>query len=162
MIKLIWAQTKTGVIGKNNQLAWSIDQELQHFRKATWNKDIIMGRKTFASLNFQPLKNRFNYILTSDPEKYQVYQNRYDNLIFINDVKPIIAKYANNPDNELFVIGGKIIYEIFLDSADQIIRSIVKKDYQGDIYISELDLNKFQKISEEDFDEFYIERWVRK
>ncbi|SYV96190.1 Dihydrofolate reductase, partial [Mycoplasma putrefaciens] len=118
-----------------------------------------MGRKRFASLNFQPLKNRFNYILTSDPEKYQVYQNRYDNLIFINDVKPIIAKYANNPDNELFVIGGKIIYEIFLDSADQIIRSIIKKDYQGDIYISELDLNKFQKISEEDFDEFYIERW---
>ncbi|EOA06984.1 Dihydrofolate reductase [Mycoplasma yeatsii 13926] len=162
MIKLIWAQTKNGVIGNNNSLPWDIKEEMQHFRRTTTKKDLVMGRKTFASLNYKPLKNRLNYVLTNNVDKYKDLEKEYDNLIIINSVDPIIEKYAKNQENEIFVIGGKIIYELFLDSADEIIRSIIKKDYQGDTFMRDLDVNKFDKISQEDYEEFYIERWVRK
>ena len=41
----IVAIDKHNCIGKNNQLAWHIKEDLQHFKALTTGKAIIMGRK---------------------------------------------------------------------------------------------------------------------
>ena len=46
----IVAMSENGVIGLNNQLPWSIPEELKHFKELTMNKTLIVGRKTFESI----------------------------------------------------------------------------------------------------------------
>ena len=52
-IDMIWAQDKSGGIGKNGKLPMDILEDLQNFKKITLGHPIIMGRKTWESLPFQ-------------------------------------------------------------------------------------------------------------
>lgn len=44
----IWAQDKSGIIGKDNQLPWHLPKDLKHFKETTLNQAILMGRVTFG------------------------------------------------------------------------------------------------------------------
>ncbi|WP_031543131.1 dihydrofolate reductase [Mesoplasma photuris] len=159
MISLIWAQTQKGVIGNKNSLPWSIPEEMKHFRATTLNSDILMGNKTFISMGQKPLPKRLNYVLSSNAKALSV--NNKDNLIYIDDISDLIKKYKNNPDNKLYVIGGSQIFNLFFDHADEIIRTIIKEDYEGDVYIENFNYNKLSKVKQIDYDEFYIEYFER-
>ncbi len=64
-IVLVAAVGENNVIGREGQLPWRLKSDLQHFRKVTINRPVIMGRKTFESIG-KPLKDRTNIVLTSD------------------------------------------------------------------------------------------------
>ena len=51
------------VIGVDNDLPWSLKDDLAHFKKYTLNKVIIMGCKTYESIG-RPLPNRINYVIS--------------------------------------------------------------------------------------------------
>jgi len=65
---LILARTISGGIGKNNQLPWTIPSDLKMFKKITTSgnqtNSIIMGRKTFDSINKRVLPNRYNIVVS--------------------------------------------------------------------------------------------------
>ena len=63
IISHLVAVSKNNVIGVNNDLPWSLKDDLAHFKKYTLNKIIIMGRKTFESIG-RPLPNRKNYVVS--------------------------------------------------------------------------------------------------
>jgi dihydrofolate reductase len=63
---LIAAVAENGVIGRANQLPWRLKSDMQHFRSATMNHPVIMGRRTFQSL-FKPLQGRTAIVVTRDP-----------------------------------------------------------------------------------------------
>ena len=67
----IWAQTKNGVIGKDQVMPWHLPAELQHFKQTTMGHAILMGRVTYEGLNKRVLPNRTNIILSRD-DKYDV------------------------------------------------------------------------------------------
>ena len=50
IISLIAAMAENRAIGLKNQLPWRLSADLQHFKKLTLGKPIIMGRKTWESL----------------------------------------------------------------------------------------------------------------
>ena len=50
--------------------------------------------------------------------------------------------------NEIFIIGGKIIYDITLDIADRLYITHVDKEYDGDVFFKDIDYSKYSKISE--------------
>ncbi|HHU20900.1 MAG TPA: dihydrofolate reductase, partial [Acholeplasma sp.] len=61
MISLIVAMTRSGLIGKDNDLPWNYPEDLQYFKKTTLNKTVAMGEKTFLSIynrNQKPLPKR--------------------------------------------------------------------------------------------------------
>lgn len=60
---LISAVSNNWVIGKNNNIPWYIPEDLNHFKEVTLNNTVIMGRKTFESINNKLLKNRLNIII---------------------------------------------------------------------------------------------------
>ncbi|MEY4194566.1 MAG: hypothetical protein RLZZ226_934, partial [Pseudomonadota bacterium] len=62
-ISLIVAMAENGIIGRNGTMPWHIPADLKYFRQVTWEKSIIMGRKTFDSLG-RPLPGRHNIILS--------------------------------------------------------------------------------------------------
>src|SRR6187402_2855308 len=63
IISLIVAASFNNAIGKNNQLLWHLPQDLKFFKNTTWGMVVVMGRKTFESVN-KPLPGRVNIVIT--------------------------------------------------------------------------------------------------
>ena len=66
MLSLVVARARNGAIGKDNQIPWHAPEDLAFFQRETTGGAIIMGRKTWESLPFKPLKNRLNCVVSSD------------------------------------------------------------------------------------------------
>lgn len=64
-VAIVVAVADNGVIGRGNELPWDLPDDLQHFKRTTMGRPIIMGRKTFESIG-RPLRGRLNIILTRD------------------------------------------------------------------------------------------------
>ena len=62
-VAIVVAVADNGVIGRGNALPWDLPDDLQHFKRTTMGRPIIMGRKTFESIG-RPLPGRLNIILT--------------------------------------------------------------------------------------------------
>ena len=68
ILKAIAAMSENRVIGKNNQMPWHIPEELDWFKRMTLNHIILMGRKTFDSINRRVLPKRRTVVMTSSKD----------------------------------------------------------------------------------------------
>ena len=68
-VRLVWAQSANGVVGRDNTLPWRIPEDLARFRALTTGATVVMGRRTWESLpaRFRPLPDRRNVIVTRNP-----------------------------------------------------------------------------------------------
>ena len=64
IISHLVARSANNIIGSNNDLPWSLKDDLLHFKSYTLHKPILMGRKTFESIG-KPLPNRTSIVVTS-------------------------------------------------------------------------------------------------
>ena len=64
-IIIIAAMSQNRVIGKDNDLPWSIKENLAYFKERTLGWPCIMGRKTWESLPKKPLPGRLNIIVSN-------------------------------------------------------------------------------------------------
>ena len=62
---MVVAANNNGIIGKNKRLLWEIPEDMKNFRRLTMHNIVVMGRKTYESLPFGPLKMRINIVITS-------------------------------------------------------------------------------------------------
>ena len=133
-----------GGIGYNNCLPWDIKSELYLFKQITGNKDqykqnaVIMGRKTWDSLLYKPLKDRINIVITSD-NKF----TNYDNIISFSNIDSAFEFCEQSINiNKVFVIGGKSIYDLclnddkYLKNIQEIYISIIYKYYTCNIFVN--------------------------
>jgi len=142
MVSLIVAIGKNNLIGKGNLLPWRYKEDLQYFKKTTLNKKVIMGEATFKSIlsyNNKPLPNRTSIIATLSGYTYP-------NIETTNDIIKYLKEFPK--DEEIFIIGGKIIYDLTLDLADRLYITHVNKEYDGDVFFKDIDYSKYNKISE--------------
>ena len=65
-VSLIWAMSRNGVIGRDNALPWHLPREMKHFMSTTRGHPVIMGRRTFESMDRRPLPKRANVVVTSN------------------------------------------------------------------------------------------------
>lgn len=67
---LVWAQADGGVIGRDGGMPWHVPEDLAHFKDVTLGAPVIMGRKTWESLNprYRPLPGRRNLVVTRQPD----------------------------------------------------------------------------------------------
>ena len=63
IITLLVAAAENNAIGKNNQLLWSLPNDMKFFKNTTWGMAVVMGRKTYESVD-KPLPGRFNIVIT--------------------------------------------------------------------------------------------------
>jgi dihydrofolate reductase len=63
-IVLVAAVAENGVIGRDGAMPWRIKSDMQHFRKLTMGKPVVMGRKTYLSLSLKPLPGRTNIVVS--------------------------------------------------------------------------------------------------
>ena len=138
MLSIIVAIGPNNVIGKGNDLPWHYPEDLKYFKKITLNHPVFMGYNTFLSIFNRlgkPLPKRTNYVLT--------YENELPGgAIPIKDLKEL-------PDEEIFVIGGKMIYEMMLPYADKLYITHVKREHEGDVFFPKINYDNYILISKE-------------
>jgi len=150
---LIAAIARNRVIGKNGKLPWHIPEDLARFKQLTTGHTVIMGRKTFDSLD-KPFPNRVNIVITSN---------------VINGVKSYpsleFALQALNNEKEVFVIGGGRVYTNALRFADELRLTLLDRDVDGDTYFppyQEILKRNFRLIKEEHGTGVTFAHYIRK
>jgi dihydrofolate reductase len=112
-IVIIAAVADNGVIGDNGELPWYYPEDLKHFRRITVCHSVIMGRKTFDSIEERPggeLPKRRNIVLTR--QGVSLDQSR---VIEARSVDQAVEQAGNKGEQRAYVIGGQSIYEQFLN-----------------------------------------------
>jgi dihydrofolate reductase len=140
---MIWAENQVGVIGDHNKIPWHIPNDLKRFKSLTTGKDIVMGFKTWDSLPVKPLPERTNYVLT-----HKTSSQLGAGAIKIDSIQAIIDLSATK---DVFVIGGKTLYQALIKYADFLYVTIVDNKHQGDTVMN-LNLSGFVEIKREEFD----------
>ena len=140
MINLIWAMTKTNLIGKGNLMPWHIKEDLVYYKSKTAGKTVVMGEETYYSLKgyykTRPLPYGTIYVASLNPDL------KLDDAIVIND----LIGFVTNFKDELWVVGGATIYKLTLPYADRLYISFVKGNYEGDKYFPQIDYSKYKLI----------------
>ncbi|MFJ1522437.1 dihydrofolate reductase [Spiroplasma sp. ald] len=157
MIKLLWAMDENNLIGQNNQLPWHLREELHHFKETTLGQTILFGRLTYEGIG-RPLSKRKTLVLTRQLD----YQINHPDVEVVTDLTAIINFYHQNPNEDIYICGGKKNYEATLPYADELIISYIKGKYQGDTYFPSFDLNQFTLIKSNEYQQFVIKYYKRK
>ncbi len=123
-ISIIAAMAKNRVIGHRGKMPWHLSEDLKHFRKITWGKPILMGRKTFEAIG-RPLPGRQNIIVS---------RNTQFRAAACTIVTSIEAGMAMAEGNELMVIGGATLYEALLPRAETLYLTLIDTDFPGDTF----------------------------
>lgn len=144
MISAIVAVDNNWGIGFNGDLLEHIPEDLRRFKELTFNKVVIMGRKTWDSLPKKPLPNRLNLVITR--------QGRFiDEMTIFLSLEEIISR-LNHLDNEdhWFIIGGGEIYKTLLPFCDNVYVTKIFKTYDKvDTYFPNLDNDPNWEIKEQ-------------
>jgi dihydrofolate reductase len=106
---LIWAQSTSGVIGRDGGIPWQLREDLLHFKEITAGHTVVMGRRTWDSLpaKVRPLPGRKNVVVT----------RQIDFMAQGATVVGSLDDALTDPDS--WVIGGQQIYTLALPRADR-------------------------------------------
>lgn len=137
-ISIIAAIGKNFELGKNNNLLWHISADLKRFKKLTSGHPVIMGRRTFDSINNKPLPNRRNIIITHSSEY------SFPDVEIVFSVDEAINRLGD--DEEVFILGGATIYKQFLPLADKMYLTLVDKEYEADTFFPRFDSSEWRTI----------------
>ena len=137
MISLVVARDRNGAIGKDGGIPWHAPEDLRRFKRETIGGAVIMGRTTWESLPFKPLKDRLNIVVSRDA-------SLADHVVGSVAAAMDLARAAGY--DRIYGIGGQGIYRDMLPLAHRLV-------------ITEVDL----EVDRPDafFPPFDPEAWVR-
>lgn len=134
MIYFVYARDRNYAIGKDNDMPWHLPADLQHFKRTTTGKTIVMGRKTFDSMN-APLPKRRNIVLTRNKD-FDV-----DGAEVVHTIKEV---QALSEQEDVYIIGGTEIFKLFWDLCDKQIVTVIDHVFEADTFVPPLDDNEWE------------------
>ena len=137
-LSLIVAVAKNGVIGADGRIPWHLPAELKIFKTATMGHHMIMGRRTWESIN-RLLPGRTTVIVTRRAD-YEV-----PGAIIAHSLDAAIA--ACKGDDEIFVIGGADLFRLALPHADRLYVTVVDIEPEGDTIMPEIEWSEWRVVS---------------
>ena len=138
---IIAALSENRVIGRDNTIPWHYPADLKHFIRTTKGHPVLAGRKTYESFKVRPLPNRFNIILTRNPD-YPVAPG----VIVCRNIERVMDKARDRGTKKLFIIGGAQIYALALPLADEMILTHLPIKVEGDAYFPAWDKGEWKSV----------------
>jgi len=137
-ISIIVAIDKNNAIGHKNKLLCYLPEDLKRFKRITSNHKVIMGRNTFLSLPNGALPNRTNIVISN---------NYDDNFINCTMARSIEEVLQNCGDEEVFIIGGEMVYSQFLPLADKLYLTIIEHNFEdADAFFPEINYEEWDLV----------------
>lgn len=137
-ISMIAALSNNNVIGNNGTLPWHLKNDFAWFVKNTKNKIVVMGRKNYEDIirftKGKPLKDRINIVLTNQKDF------AHEGFLVFHSIEDILTNFSNE---DLMIIGGTQIYNLFLPICNELILTEIKKDFEGDTFFPDWNRNLF-------------------
>ncbi|WP_343153850.1 dihydrofolate reductase [Buchnera aphidicola (Mindarus keteleerifoliae)] len=124
---LIVAVSNNLVIGFNGKIPWYLPEDLLWFKKNTIHKFIVMGRKTWESINCKPLSFRKNIIISSNPITTK-------GIISLSSIDELLKFEVKNKKSEIMIIGGTSIYFQMFPYIKKIYITNININVEGDAY----------------------------
>lgn len=139
MISLVVARARNGAIGRDNTIPWHAPEDLKLFQRETSGGVIVMGRNTWDSLPFKPLKNRVNIVVSS--RGVEGAEHVYSTLD-----AAIEAAHAMG-HRRIYGIGGAGIYSALLPIADRLLITEVDMDVpDADTFFPQIDASEWHEV----------------
>ena len=103
---LVWAQSTSGVIGRDGGIPWRLPEDQARFKELTMGHTVVMGRLTWESLpaKVRPLPGRRNVVVTRQAD-------------YAADGADVVTTIEDVLTDESWVIGGAQIYALALPIA---------------------------------------------
>jgi len=145
---LIVAMSRNRVIGRNNALPWYLPEDLPFFKRVTYGKPIIMGRRTQESIG-RPLPGRQNLVISRNPEWQR------EGVTVVGTLEEALSRaeaqaFIDGVD-ERVVIGGSGVYAEALPLADRLYMTEVHAEIDGDAFFPIIDWDQWHEVAREDF-----------
>lgn len=162
MITFVFAQDLNGGIGYKNDLPWNLPNDLKFFKDTTMGHTMLMGRRTFESMNRRLLPGRKTVVLTTDT----TYGQEVPELTVVHTIEDVLAL---SEDRNLMVIGGAKVFLDLIDYADRVVRTVIEDKFLNDVVMPEIDEENWEltKVVRGETDEKNIHKhryewWQRK
>jgi dihydrofolate reductase len=143
-IVLVAAVGENGAIGYRGQLPWRLKSDLQHFRRVTLNRPVVMGRKTFESIG-KPLDHRTNIVLTRD------FSLKAPGAIMATTLEAALGMAREDARkrqvDDIMVIGGGALFETLMPRAARLEISHVHAAPPGDVFFPAIDPAAWRQVS---------------
>jgi len=137
---VVVAVARNGVIGADNRVPWRVPTDLKHFKELTWGKPLIIGRRTWQSLE-RPLPNRDIVVVSRDPSfaasGAHVARSAEEGLAAARRIA------SGKGAQEIVVGGGTGIYEAYLDEIETVFLTEIELEPHGDAFFPRLDPQKW-------------------
>lgn len=140
-LTIVVAASANNVIGWQGSLPWHLPEDLRRFRRLTWGKPLLMGRRTFEAID-RPLPGRRNIVISRRPG---LEIEGCDVAATVDDALALVAA-----DPEVMVIGGGEIYRALLPRTDCIEMTRVHVEVEGDTFFPELDPDEWRMAASEE------------
>ncbi len=145
-VVLVAAIGDNDVIGRQGALPWRLKSDLQHFKRVTLNRPVIMGRKTWESIG-KPLKDRTNIVLTSALDLAA------PGTVLATSLDAAFGYARNDADkrgvDEIMVMGGGDVFAAVMADADRLEITRVHAAPEGDAYFPPIDPRQWREVARE-------------
>ncbi|WEK35342.1 MAG: dihydrofolate reductase [Candidatus Pseudobacter hemicellulosilyticus] len=145
LISFVVAAAENNVIGKDNQLLWSLPNDMKFFKNTTWGMPVVMGRKTWASMGGRPLAGRTNIVITRKADWTA------DGAVVVNSLDQALEAGAATDAKEVMIIGGGEIFHQAMPLVQKIYLTRVHTNIDGDAFFPEIRNEGWELLSDLDF-----------
>ena len=142
MMTIIACVDRNWGIGYDGKLLFDIPQDMEHFKKVTAGKTVIMGRRTFDSLRVKPLPDRRNIVLTKKRDF------SFEGVEAAHSIDELLKLTADAKSGDVAVIGGSQIYRQLLGYCDTAYITKVYSRTHADSFIADFDSLEDWKVHE--------------
>jgi len=163
-IVLIAAIAENRVIGVDGEMPWHLPADLAHFKRKTMGNPVIMGRRTYESIEAQidgPLPGRTNIVLSRSSPDLPAAVQLVDSTDEALDAATAVCA-ADADATRIFVVGGASVYEQFLPTADRLILTEIHESYRGDTRFPAFSADDWVETDREDRDGFSFVEYDRR
>ena len=134
-VSLIVAVAQNLVIGRDNDLIWTLRDDMAFFKATTIGHHVIMGRKNWESIpeRFRPLPGRPNIVLSRDAAFIA------QGALCLTSLEAALNVARDAGEDEVFIIGGAQIYRLAMEAGvvDTMYLTHVEREYVGDTFFPE-------------------------
>lgn len=143
-LSIIAALSTNNVIGRANGIPWRQSTDLKRLKAMTMGHHLIMGRKTFDSLEGRPLPGRTIVVVTRNADLAA------EGAIVVPTIEEAIEVARLAGDEEPFLAGGAQIYEQAMHRGDRMYLTRIHAEIEGDAFFPEFDdVNEWHLVDSE-------------
>ena len=137
---IIAAIGKNRELGKKGGLCFDLKEDMKYFREKTTGHKVLMGSRTFFSLP-KMLPKRTHIVISSRSKS----KDFPEGVLLYHSITDVVKDFKDS-DEEIFVIGGGMVYAEMLRFSDKLyLTEVEAEDPEADTFFQEFNKKDFKR-----------------